>query len=163
MRAGGENNSPALRPQTVMGRFLAATSLSQRGVADELGKQIPAGKNGFFRDDEAAIAEKACGLAAEAYFGKDYNVRAVTEFARHLREVWIGDYKLGVIQFEAVLRAAMGETDVDLSGITRPALTNAQSVTASYICRLLKMDEAAVNALMADAEAAVIARGWKPL
>jgi hypothetical protein len=142
----------------VVGRWLSAGALSQQEVVEVLGKQIPSGEAGF-RDD-AAVAEAAC-LAARRYFGADYDVRTVAEFARWLRDVWVGGFRLDVMQIEAVMRAALYERDIDLGGITAAALRKAQCVAASYICKLLEMDEPAVNALFAEAEAVAIGRGWK--
>jgi hypothetical protein len=145
-----------------VGRWLSAAALSRPDVVEDLGELLPRGVAGF-RDDEAAVAEAACELAARRYFGADYDVRAVTVFARWLRDVWVGGWPLDVMQLEAVIRAALGEREIDLSGITPPELRKAQCVAASYICKVLEMDETAVDAMFAEAEAVAAGQGWKPL
>jgi len=144
-----------------VGRWLAAILRDDIGLRDQMARYVPTDDAGLPADENAVVAE-LCSLAAGRYFGFGYDVGTVTEFARWMRGLWVGRYPLGVIQIEGVIRAALGETEVDLSGIERPAVTKAQVVTASHISRIMKWDLSTVEQLVREAETGAARRGWNP-
>ena len=88
------------------------------------------------------------------YFGLDYNVRDVTALASLLREI-VGDdldSGVGVIEIEAVLRSALGETDVDVTGIKPAERFKVHCFAATMAVQQQGWSEREVHALIAEAE-----------
>jgi hypothetical protein len=68
----------------------------------------------------------------------------------------------GVMELEAAMRAALGEPDVDLSGIRVATMMEAYFFSVMRVTRLRGWDERALRNLVARAEAAAVKQGWKP-
>jgi hypothetical protein len=142
----------------VVGNWLAAVLQGQHERRDELVTQV---SEGPVRDDDLALLKAACELAVREYFGADYDVRAVTAFAAEVRRSQ-GGFGLGLMEMEAVIRAALGEADVDLSGITPAESGKAGTLAVTHVFQLLEWDESAVNEIVTEAETITFRRGWKP-
>jgi hypothetical protein len=76
---------PAPGPSTAVGRWLRAGLLNQRELKDRLFRTLNSRKPTGWNDDEAAVVEAACELAAREYFGGDYDVRAITSLVSQMR------------------------------------------------------------------------------
>jgi hypothetical protein len=151
---------PATGPETVIGQWLHAILLGQRDRRDQLARRMANPKSDIA--DDLAVAETACQLAVGRYFGPDCDVRAVTTFARQLREASGEDLGGGLLQTEAVIRAALGEPHIDLSGISSASRFRIHTVAVTFVSRSLRLDESAVGALLASAESDVIRLGRRP-
>lgn len=144
-----------------MGAWLAAVMLARRELRDDLAGRIPVGSDGW-RADEFAVTEAACELAVRRYFGDDYDVRSVTSFAAGLRSSWGGTFGLTLVDFEAVIRAALGEDFIDLAGISAGAAGEVHCVAVTRVYQLMEWDEQAVRRVISDAEMVAFRRGWNP-
>ena len=101
-------------PSTVVGVRLRATLLDQR----ELTRQLNYGKPGW-NDDEPAVVEALCEIAVREYFGVDYDVRAITSFVSRMRSQIHSVAPPEQLATEALIRSALGETDVVTDDIKR--------------------------------------------
>jgi hypothetical protein len=153
---GGESG-----PATAVGRWLAAILCHDHELRDRLVRYVPANAVGLLDDEKAVVAE-LCSLVASRYFGPGYEVGTVTEFARWMQSVWVGRYQVTVMQIEGVIRAALGETKIDLSGMEAPALSKAQLVAASKMSSALRWELATVEGLVCEAEVKASRKGWHP-
>jgi hypothetical protein len=63
---------------------------------------------------------------------------------------------------EAVIRSALGEAEVDMTGIPRPLAYEIQMVAVGYAARMLALSEPEVVRLICEAEQIAFHHGWKP-
>lgn len=155
---GRSGSGSARRPKTVIGRWLVAAATGQNELRDRLAAQMPAGP---VRRDELAVQEAAAERALRQYFGRGYDVRAVTAFAMWMREE-SSAFGLGLMEREAVLRAALGEADVDGAGIAAEGVFWVHSLAVVRVAQLLEWEEPVLAELVAKAELTALKRGWKP-
>ena len=111
----------AARPRTVMGLWLYALLTGDAERRRRLSGQLNGGRIGFNRD-EAGVVQAACELAVRQFWGSGYDVRDITEAVTFMRKAnqARGRTPYGQLEMETVIRAALGETDVDTAGILRP-------------------------------------------
>ena len=148
---------PGARAGEVVGQWLQAIGLRQFDRRDELARRLSSPTT-----DDAAVAEAACQRAARSYFGPDYDVRAVTRFAEQLRRATGEDLGGGQMQTEAVIRAALGEPNLDLSGISSASRFRIHAMTVAAVIGGLGLGETALGSLLALAETDVLRRGRRP-
>jgi hypothetical protein len=144
-------------PATVIGEWLQAIVLGQRDRRDQLARRLSHPSL-----DDVAVAEAACQRAARRYFGPDNDVRAVTRFAEQLREISGEDLGGGQMETEAVIRSALGEPNLDLSGISDASRFKIHTAAVAFVTGSLRLDESAVGTLLALAETDVFRRGRRP-
>jgi hypothetical protein len=152
------NDSP--RPRTVLGRWMCAALLGRRESRDEFAAQINPGKSGW-TGDESAVAAAACELALFRYFPPGYDLREVAEFASLVRAAYPQE-NLDLMQIEAVIRAALGEADVDVRGIPATTASKVHFMCVLGVMVRLKLDEPDLNRLVIEAEEIAFERGWHP-
>lgn len=160
----GRRRSDVSQPRTVMGQWLRAFVLRDANARQQLGRRLNGGKIGFNRD-EAGVVQAACELVVRRLWGTEYNVRDITAAVSFMREANLAKGKeppYGQLEMEAVIRSALGETDVDISGIPRPLAYEVQILTTAYAAAKLSMLEPEIVQLIADAEQIAIGRGWNP-
>lgn len=63
---------------------------------------------------------------------------------------------------EAVIRAALGDPDTDLTGIRRSELLNIRAVISAVASDVLSLDVRAINDLVVRAEKIAVVRGFHP-
>ena len=108
------------------------------------------------------MLEEAARLALHEHFGDSYDVPSVNAFAAAIQDSWSVPSGIGLMELEAVVRAALGETDVDLTGIAAPVRGDAHFFSVLLAARLNRWDPRTLNDLVSRAEAAVFGRGLKP-
>jgi hypothetical protein len=125
--------------------------------------QLNGGKKGWNRD-EAAVMQAVCVLAVQWYFGPGYDVRAVTEVASFLREADLagGTTPHSQLEMEAVIRHALGETDVDIGGITAQVAYEVQGAVTGFIAWKSEFTGSQIDELITEAERMAFARGLNP-
>ena len=148
-------------PSTVVGMWLRATLLDQRELARQLNTTLNNGKPGW-NDDEPAVAEAMCEIAVREYFGGDYDVRAITSFVSRMRSRIHSVAAPGQLETEAVIRSALGETDVVIDDI-KPLQKYVIRVSVLIQARLLlDWDEATIDQRIVEGERVAFERGWHP-
>jgi hypothetical protein len=145
-------------PRSIAGRWLVVCVLGQWELLDRLSAQW----EGPARPDEVAVLQHAATMALRAHLGKQYDVRAVTAFAASLWGSWRFTQCTGLIDLEALLRWLVGDDDVDLAGLSLPAMAEAYSYSVGQVARLQEWDKRTVNDLVARAEAVAFRQGYKP-
>jgi hypothetical protein len=147
-------------PATLVGIWLAASLRDDRDERDRLAPRL----NGSRPDlaDDMAVVEAASEIALRRYFGADYDVRHITDLAELVRDSWGGRLPLSLMQIEAVMRAALGEHNVDLGGVDAAAKFRVQVLATFGTTQWLSLDEDATRALVAEAETRAINDGWNP-
>jgi hypothetical protein len=151
------------QPRTVMGMWLRALMLRDAETRKWLSGQLNGGKLGFNRD-EAAVVQAACELVVRRLWGSDYDVGDITAAVSFMREADLekGKTPYGQLEIEAVIRAALGETEIDLSGMPRPLVFEIQIACSGYAVLVLKLAEPDVTQLLVAAERIAFERGWNP-
>ena len=154
-------SKPGQSPRTVMGDWLVAVLLRRLEVRRQLSARLNSGRPGW-DDDEAAVAAAACELAMRACFGTGYDVRDVTAFAARLREASGENLGGGLMRLEALLRSALGEVDVDVTGIPLDVRVPAHVLATGGAFHQLGFGERRIRELVVEAEALVFERGGSP-
>jgi hypothetical protein len=163
MRLRAKRSEPAT-PRTVMGLWLRAFLLRDAQRRRELGAKLNGGKLGFNRD-EAAVVQAACQLAVRRLWGSGYDVRDITAAVAVMREASLANDHTppyGQLEMEAVIRSALGEADVDMTGIPRPLAYEIQGVALGYGARMLGLSEPEVVRLICEAEQIAFDHDSKP-
>jgi hypothetical protein len=83
-------------------------------------------------------------------------------FMRQASQEGRGQAPYGQLEMEAVIRAALGETDVDLSGISRQTIFEIQLAIVGFIALKLDLGEDEIDRLIVEAEGITFKRGWHP-
>lgn len=109
-----------------------------------------------------AVVEAASEIALRRYYGVDYDVRDVTPLAELVRDSETGSRPLSLMQIEAVIRAALGERDVDLRAVNAAAKFKVQVIATLGASQWLSLEEDATRALVAEAETVARNNGWNP-
>jgi len=152
-----------MRPRTVFGSWLRAFLLRQHELRDRLVGQLNDAKTGWNRD-EAGVMQAVCVLAVNVHFVPDYDMRAITNFASRIRaaEQYGGRTPHGLLEIEAVIRHALGEKDVDISGISADVAYEVQGAVAAAIAWESGFTESQIDELIIEAERMAFAHGWNP-
>lgn len=130
----------------------------------ELGAKLNGGKLGFNRG-EAAVVHAACQLAVRRLWGAGYDVRDISAAVSFMREASLAKGKTppyGQLEMEAVIRSALGEADVDMSGMPRPLAYEIQIVALGYAALMLALSEPELVRLIRAAAQVAVERSWKP-
>jgi len=135
--------------------------LGQREVRRRLSARLNYGRPGW-DDDEAAVVGAACELVMRSYFGAEYDVRDVTAFAALLHGATNENLAGGLMRLEALLRSALGEADVDVTGIPLDARVRGQAAATAIALDKMAFGESRVSELVAQAEAIAFGRGSNP-
>ena len=150
-------------PASVMGRWLRAVIKRDAASVRDLAARLSGGKPGWNRD-EAGVAQAACDLAVGRYFGASYGASAVTELVSFLRQADQagGEARHGQREMEAVIRHALAEAAVDVSGIDAQVAFEIQGSVTAFIAWQLAWPPPVIDALLAKAEQIAAGRGWNP-
>lgn len=153
--------TPTSQPSTCVGRWLRAGLLDQRELRKQLNTTLNNGKPGW-NDDEPAVVEAACEIAVRRFFGADYDVREITSFVSQVRSKIHSVEPPDQLRTEAMIRSALGESDVVTSDITAGQKFNIRVSVLGQAKLLLGLDAAAVDRLILEAERVAFERGWNP-
>jgi hypothetical protein len=104
MSATTDTPGSSRTPATVVGTWLAAALLGDRDERDRLAPRLNGPRPGLA--DDMAVVRAASEIALRRYYGAHYDVRDVTPLAELVRDSWEGRLPLGLMQIEAVVRAA---------------------------------------------------------
>ena len=160
MARKGQASAPRVR--TLMGRVLIARPL---GRQEELAAfaAASAADPSAWTDDDDAVARAACELAVRQYFRPGYTAADVTEVAAWLRDVTDTGLTSDLPAVEALIREALGESGVDVTGVTPATRVFVHIVLFEAIAREhLRGDERLVTEMMSRAERNAWHRGWNP-
>lgn len=162
-RIGLRRRTPNAMPRTIVGLWLRGLMLRDPEIWRPLSPRLNGGKLGYPRE-EASVVQAACELTASEYWGADYDVRDITTTVTFIREADLANGKTPYrqLEMEAVVRSALGETEVDMTGIPRPAAFEIQIVIAGFIAVKLTWAEPKINGLIVEAEQVAFSRGCHP-
>jgi len=108
------------------------------------------------------VVEALCEIAVREYFDVDYDVRAITPFVSRMRSQIHSVAPPEQLATEALIRSALGETDVVTDDIKRLQKLLIRGSAATQVRLQLRWDEATVDQRIVEAERAAFERGWKP-
>jgi hypothetical protein len=151
-------------PRTIIGQFLRAMIQGNVELRKQLSAKLNGGKLGW-KYDEPMVVAAACKLAVRRLWGRDYDVRDITELVTFMRNASIerrGRTKYGQLEMEAVIRAALGEADVDTSGIIPPDIFEIEGAMVAVAIRKLGLSQPEIDQLLVEAENIAFERGWNP-
>ncbi|HEY1919863.1 MAG TPA: hypothetical protein VGH27_30190 [Streptosporangiaceae bacterium] len=149
-------------PRTCVGQWLRAVLLRQQERGNALRLKLNGGHSTGWNEDEPAVAQAASELLLRQFFGSEYDVRAVTQFAGQLREATAGDNAISQLKAEAVIRSDLGESDVATSDIKRGEEFRIRMAAMALVTRRLETDAATLDPVLVDAERLAFERGWHP-
>jgi hypothetical protein len=124
--------------------------------------KLNGGSEAGWNDDEPAVVEAACELAVGRFFGTEYDVRDITAFVAELAEATERDLTRDQQKTEAVIRLALGDRDVETTGITAGQKYFIRIVVVALVVGKLGLREADVDQLITGAEKIAVERGWNP-
>jgi hypothetical protein len=98
------------------------------------------------------------------YFSADYDVRTVTELAAEARNVTVTNNleTFSLLEIEAVYRSALGEDNIDLTGIKPVGLDKIRNTMIALVILKQGWPESEVRDLVNQAEQIIFERGWHP-
>jgi hypothetical protein len=135
--------------------------LNQRDLTKHLKTSLNYGKPGW-NDDEPAVVEALCEIAVRQYFGVDYDVRAITSFVSQMRSQIHSVAPPEQLATEALIRSALGETDVATDDIKGGQKWVIQISVLTQVSLRLGWDEATVDQRIVEGERVAFERGWHP-
>jgi hypothetical protein len=149
------------RPRTNVGLWLRAGLRSDREDYTRLGGTLNRGEKGW-NEDEPAVVEAACQMAARQYFSSYRHVTIDVFVADMRRRISNGGTPPRQEDMEAVIRAALDDT-ADVAPVIKPAeLFRIRAAVTVNIADILKFDAQAIDQFVAEAECIAIARGYSP-
>ena len=159
---GQDAESVSSRPRTYVGLWLRASLRGESETYRRLSRSLNGGRNGW-NDDEPAVVEAACELAVQQFFGSERDDQMIADFVSGMR-ARIARSKLppGQAEVEAVVKSALGGTNVDVAHIKRSELLNIRTAVLVNISDGLSLDGQAVDVLIVSAEERAGSRGWSP-
>jgi hypothetical protein len=162
-RLPAEGQPPAELPRTVVGQFFRAITTGETALRKKLSAKLGGGKPGW-NYDEPAVIETACQLAVRRLWGTDYDVRDITAAVTFMRQADQagGRTPPGQLEMEAIIRGALGEPDVDTSGIIPPIIFEVEIAVTGYAIRKLSLSQTEIDRLIVEAENIAFERGWNP-
>jgi hypothetical protein len=150
------------RPRTYIGLWLRASLLGESETYRRLGQRLNGGKAGW-NDDEPAVVEAACELAAQQLFGSEYDGQMIADFVSGMRtRITRGKVPPSQEEMEAAVRAAVGDRNSDSVNIKRSELFNIRVAVLVNISDGLSLDSEAIDVLLVNAEVLARRRGWVP-
>jgi hypothetical protein len=160
-RSGREGALPG--PASVIGRWLRALIVRDTDALPGLLARLNDGKPGWNRD-EAGVMQAACDLAVARYFGASYDANAVAEFVSSLHRIEQagGTARHGKREMEAVVRHALADSDIDVSGINAQVAYEIQGRATVFVAWQLAWPPLMIDALLAKAEQIALGRGLRP-
>jgi hypothetical protein len=144
---------------SVVGQHLLASWLGDRDRERDLIRYLDGDSGG----PESAFWLAAAELAARRCFGSEYHVRAVTRLAAEARDLAVA-HDLAVfplLEIEAVYRSALGEDNIDLSGIKPVNLDKIRGGLVAMIAVRQGWPESEVRDLIIEAERITFDCGWQ--
>jgi hypothetical protein len=147
-------------PRTWIGRWLLAVILRQPD-GDVLQRQINDGRPGW-NHDEPAVVEAASELAARLLFDCSFDVRDVTKLASSLHDSQKAQAPPGVLEIEAIVRYALGESYLLVNDISPSVLLKVRTWIIAWAFLELGMGVADLEKLVRHAEQQAIERGFRP-
>jgi hypothetical protein len=157
-----QSRSSAL-PRTYVGRWLRAAMLDQRELRDSLTVTLNSGRPGW-NDDEPAVAEAACELMLREFFGPaGPDTAAVQRLSVEVSHAYGAD-KLPISQqdAEAVICASASRANAVAGTVHRGHAVRISSTVAAVLAVRLGMGDAAVDALLREAERVAYDSGFHP-
>jgi hypothetical protein len=154
----GSRPVPAAGPRTYAGLWLRAGLRGENELRGQLAGRLNGGKDGW-NYDEPAVVEAACELAARRYFPAGVDVREIAAIASDMRQK--SKSLPSQLKMEAVIRAALGETDVVIDDIKPPDLLHIRGAVVAYLFIILGA-KFSIDELISEAENIAFERGWKP-
>lgn len=150
-------------PRTIVGQYLRALTTGDAMLWRQLSAKLGGGKPGW-NYDEPAVIEAACELTVRRLWGTNYDLRDITAAVTFMRaaDQSGGRTPPGQLEMEAIIRAALGETDVDTSGIIPPTTFEVHIAVTGYAMRKLDLSQAEIDQIIVDAENRAFERGWNP-
>ncbi len=149
-------------PRTTAGKFLRATLQGDQEEIQRLAHELNQGHQGW-NDDEPAVIEAACQLAARRFFSEYLHV-PVEDFVTADMGDRLSPRMTAPSQhdMEAVIRAALDDGASLPTNIKRADLMRIRGAVTANISGILKLDATEINSLAAQSEHMATACGYDP-
>lgn len=147
-------------PRTHVGLWLGAMLRGDREGRDRLVHKLNRGEKGW-NEDEPAVVEAICQLAVRQFFGA--HLVPIDDFVADMcKKISIYRTPPRQADMEAVIRAALDDGPPAPSEVSRSELLNIRSAVTAGITDSLRLDAAAIDHLVAEAESVAMMRGYSP-
>jgi hypothetical protein len=162
----GELRRPgaSARPRTFVGRWLRAAMLDRRDERDRLVGTLNRGSATGWNDDEPAVVQAAAELVLRRYFGPGEAVPDKAASLAHAVTAGLGEIRrpLDEQHADAVIRSALGVASPAFDALKPGDKHVLRGLVATAASVMMKLDEAAVDELVREAERITFERGWHP-
>lgn len=149
-------------PRTCVGLWLRAGFLGQRELRDRLKLTLNGGDPEGWNYEEPFVVAAVCEIAVRKLFRVAPDAQAVTEFVTEMRGRIRSTAPPGQQVCEAVIRDAFRDPGVDFTHVSSAELFRATAVVAGTAVRTLRLDEAAIDEMIAEGERLTFQAGRHP-
>jgi hypothetical protein len=136
--------------------------LNQPAERNRLALNLFNGDKGSWNYDEPAVVIIVSERAIPRLFSRPVDVREVTAFVMKMRSMIHSTEPPDQLKTEALIRYALGDRDVDISGIKPREMFDILGVVLVSIVHKLQIAEEEVRKMVLDGENAAFDQGWKP-
>jgi hypothetical protein len=149
-------------PQTCVGQWLRAVLLNQQELRDRLKLTLNGGEPAGWNYDEHFVVAAVCEIAVRKLFPAGLDVQAVTAFVTDMRSRIHSTTPPDQHVCETIIRDAFRDPDVDYTNVSAAAMFHAHAAIAAMAVRALDVDEAAIDAMIAEGERTALDAGRQP-
>lgn len=149
-------------PRTCVGLWLRAGFLGQRELRDRLKLTLNGGDPEGWNYEEPFVAAAVCEIAVRKLFRAAPDAQAVTTFVTDMRGRIRSTAPPGQEVCEAVIRDAFRDPGVDFTHVSSAELFHAHIAVAGMAVRTLRLDEAAIDEMIAEGERLTFEAGRHP-
>lgn len=150
------------QPRTHVGRWLMAGLLNQPAERERLALKLFNGVKGSWNFDEPAVVIIISERAVSRLFPQPVDVREVTEFVMKLRSMIHSTEPPNQLKAEALIRYALGDRDVDISGIKPGEMFSILGIVLGVVVHKLGITREEIRKMVLDGENTAFEQGWKP-
>ena len=146
-------------PHTLAGLWLRASALNQPEVRETL--RLRMADFGGWSVGDVELLRACLGAFAREFFTELYDVRQVGAFVTEIVS-YFGATVPDPLEMEAIIRAELGETDVEVDDISLRTVMMASSLAIVLVVRQNQIREVDVDRLIVAGEEMAAERGWRP-
>lgn len=159
IRSGAGNLN---QPRTHVGQWLMAALLNQQAERKRLALKLFNGDKGSWNYDEPAVVIIISEWAVRRLFPQPVDVREITSFVMKMRSMIHNTEPPDQLKTEALIRYALGDRNVDISGIKPDEMFGILGVVLGSVVHKLGITQEEIRKMIIDGENTAFDQGWKP-
>jgi hypothetical protein len=136
--------------------------LNQPAERERLALKLFNGVKGSWNFDEPAVVIIISERAVRRLFSQPIDVREITAFVLQMRSMIHSIEPPDQLKTEALIRYALGDRDVDISGIKPDEMFGILGIVLGTVVHRLGIAQDEIRKMVLDGESAAFDQGWKP-